>query len=340
MFDKMAKRIGLALATATFAFSAAAEEELVLKFVQPLPASHLTWTSGGKVFADMLAEKTDGKVTIEAYHAGQLGKDYLGILQSGIGDIVVLPPSYLADKLPLTSVAELPGVASSSCDAVGRLWKVAQEGGVLDRLEYEPFGLRILYVKMAPPYSLLTTGANVSSVESVGGLKVRTNGGSAMNRTAESADMIPVKVTSGEFYDALTRGTVDGAILSFASLETYNLDTVIKYAIDKINLGASSLLVTMTEKRWQSLPDNVKAAITEIAPAAQQSTCEAWDSTESEGKQAMIKKAAETGFQLNEPSAEEITVWEARLKEVGLRWAAKTDSAGLKGSEVLNEFLK
>ena len=72
-----------------------------------------------------------GKVTFEVYPANQLGRDYYSLLTSGLADIAMVIPFYAGDKFPATSVTELPGLSSGSCEATGKYWELAQPAGAL-----------------------------------------------------------------------------------------------------------------------------------------------------------------------------------------------------------------
>ena len=107
-------------------------------------------------------------MTFEVYPANQLGRDYLTLVNSGVADMAMIVTSYAPDKFPLSAVTELPGLYETSCDAVGKFWNIAQDGGKLDENEYKPLGLKavflvttVLGVTGLLPAILADTGATV-----------------------------------------------------------------------------------------------------------------------------------------------------------------------------------
>lgn len=109
-----------------------AQSEQTLKVSFIFPQSHWLWEQGGEVFANKVTQATDGRVTFTAFPAGQLGKQTAGAVRSGIADMGIAVPSYEADKFPLTSVGELPGMHGSACEGTAKLWNLMKEGEGLE----------------------------------------------------------------------------------------------------------------------------------------------------------------------------------------------------------------
>lgn len=253
---------------------AMAQETVNLKFAHIAPATHYLWQHGAKPFTEAVTQGTGGRVTFDVYPAGQLGKDYVSILNSGIADVVFFVANYAPDKFPLTSVVELPSPYKTSCEATARFSELAREGGLLNEQEYKPQGIHVLFVSSLRPYTVMTTSKPVTDIDTLAGLKLRANG-AAMDKAVRALGAVPVRVSSPEAYDALTRGTVDGGVYSYLSLPEFKLDQIFKHAVDGIQIGSPGIIFAMSDKGWQRLPDDVKARMTEAAAAAQNALC-AW----------------------------------------------------------------
>ena len=201
-----------ALATAAaliLSVPASAQAQETFKVSQVFPSTHWHWIEGMKIFTETVEQASGGKIKFEVYHAGQLGKETTTLVTSGLAEFGLLVPSYETAKLPLTSVAELPGMHSTACEGTAKYWNLAKEGGALYEAEYKRLGVRPLYVILLAPYQVMTAAKKISTLDDLAGLKIRASG-AAIDKTIRSLGAVPVRVTSNELYDSLSRGTVDG----------------------------------------------------------------------------------------------------------------------------------
>ncbi len=101
---------------------------------------------------DEVARRTNGAIAFDYYPAQQLGKaaDLLALTQSGVVDIGYVGPTYVSDTMPLSEVAQLPGVFLNSCQGTLAYWKLARKG-VLREQEFDTNKVRILLTIVLPP---------------------------------------------------------------------------------------------------------------------------------------------------------------------------------------------
>lgn len=314
--------------------AAAQDKQITLKLAHVFPATHYLWLQGGKIFADEIEKRTNGKVKFEVYPAGQLGRDYLALLKSGLADMVILVPSYAPDKLPLTSVSELPGIYSTSCEATARFWKIAKEGGPVHEAEFKGHGNLALFVFTLPSYNVLTTSKEVRTLADIAGMKIRA-GGPAMDKMIRALGASPVRIPSPELYDGLTRGTVDGAFFPLSGLHQFKLEQVLRFSIDGLQLGSGSVVYTISNKSWQALPEDVRKVMQEVGMMAQSHLCQAQEAAEKTARERIVK---ESGVKVITLPKEEAAKWQERVSGVADAWAKEMDAAGRPGSAVLKAF--
>lgn len=313
---------------------ALAQDQVTLKFTHMFPPTHFGWKEGGQPFTEMITEATGGEVQFQNFPAGQLGKDYIGLLGSGLADMAVLVGSYMPDKLPLTSVSELPVKYGSACEATGKLWAIAQPGGPLYEAEYKPQGLRPLFVAVLPTYKAMTTSRELRTLDDLKGLKLRASG-AAMEQTARALGAVPVQIQAPEVNDSLRRGTMDGAFWPYHSAPPYELDTLFKYGLEGPSLGSTSVIFAISEKKWEGLSDKAKAAFEEAAAQMQPRFCKWLDQDEARVRQEMIDQH---GYVPVTVSAEEELRWQEKLAPVIDAWAQRMDGQGLSGTAILQAF--
>lgn len=322
---------GTALTALMLAGPASAEDPVTLRVTSIFPGAHFLWTEGGQVFADAVTETSGGEISFEVYHAGQLGNDQLAVLDSGLAEIGVIAAPYVADRMPLSGVVELPGIIEGACDGTNRYWSLAQSGGLLDELEYGPLGLHVLFVTTPPPYKIMTTGAEVSALPDLEGLKLRTVGG-AQADTVRALGGTPVQVQAPELYDSLSRGTVDGAIYAFVGMPPFSLEEVVHHSVEGAYAGSVAVLYAVSTEAWEEMPAERQAILTEAAAMAQQHVCEFQDGQENALRDQYV---AENGFSittLTEAAAEE---FRAAMAPVAEAWVGRMQENGLRGADVL-----
>lgn len=326
---------GAATAIALIGMSAAsAQDTQTLRLSSTFPEPHFLWQEAGKVFVDAVTEATGGKVQIDAFHAGQLGKDQLALLDSGLAQLALVTAPYAPEKLPLTGVVELPGFISGACEGAEKVWPLVREGGLLDQLEYEALGLHVLFVVVPPPYKVMTGSKEVTAFDQIAGLKLRAVGG-AQGDTVVAIGGTPIQVQSPELYDALSRGTVDGAIYAYVGMPPYSLGEVIHHAVDGVFAGSLAVLYAIDDETWEGLPEDVRAAMTEAAATTQQHVCSYQDADEAAIRDRLV---AEGGLTVTTLSEADRALWDERVSKVAATWAARLDQQGRPGTEILEAY--
>jgi len=94
------------------------------------------------------------------------------------------------------------------------------------------------------------------------GLKVRAPG--AVVTAIEKAGGVGVSIANPEIYQALQRGTVDMVHSSLPTFKTQRLWEVAS-SFTLATWGGGSYQAVMNEKKWQSLPDDIKAAFEKVS---------------------------------------------------------------------------
>lgn len=332
LFKSMLLTIIFGAGLATTAANAEDVQKMKISFL--FPQGHWLWEHGGAIFKQKAEEATGGKVTFAEFPAGQLGKQTAGAVANGLAEFGIVVPSYEADKLPLTSVGELPGMHETACEGTAKLWNLAKEGGILYEKELKPLGLRALYVNILPSYRIFTTSKTIDGLETVKGLKIRANG-AAMDKTARAIGSVPVKVPSPEMYDSLSRGTVDGAFYPTFSVKTDNLENLLKHGIIGPKLGGGSTLFVMNEAAWGKLDQATKDALGKAGLEAQKDLCTWLDKYDVEVTKELEDQKKVEFITLTEAQNAE---WNDSVKVVSEQWANDLAASGRDGKAVLDAF--
>ena len=209
-------RVGM-LACCT-ALPAAAADARELRVADSFPVGHYLVRLLLKPWMEDVTKRTSGAVTFNYFPNQQLGKaaDLLRMTQAGVIDIGYIAPSYASDKMPVSEVAQLPGMFETACEGTLAYWKVARTG-LVEKYDYAPNKIRLLLEVALPPYHIFTARQIVQSDKDVQGLKLRTTGG-AQDRTVSS---LSSRVRGNLAFDTRTN-TEYGTLRTLTSLHFQN----------------------------------------------------------------------------------------------------------------------
>lgn len=313
---------------------AAAAQDITLRVADSLPVGHYIAEGVLIPLMQKTTQLTGGKVTFEHFPAQQLGKakDMLSLVESGVADIAYVGASYVSDKLPLSSVGELPEGFTTSCEGTAAFWELARPGGVLDQAEYAPKGVRALAVLVLPPYQIFSS-TEMTGIDSLSGMKIRATG-AAKQLGLTKLGAVPVAIPGPETREALSRGTVDAIAFPHASVLPYDLIPHLKSATEGGNYGSFVATFMISQVKYDSLPATVQTALTEAGELATKNGCLVAD--DETGKAKQIIKDGGVNFVVFS-DADMATIAET-MADVGDEWAAGLDERGKPGSDILAAF--
>ena len=212
-------------------------------------------------FAEAIEAETD--LAFTRFYAGELvavGRE-LDALQSGVISVAApLLAPYHEGRFPLSDVTQLPTYGTDSrmiTRAFQRL--LASEAEVTEGRTFYDYeiadkGLVAWGLGATGAYALSTTGAELNRPADFRGMPVRA--GSALHTIVlERLGVTPVTMPAASAYEALSRGTIDGIILSIGDWESYSLEELLTYTITEVAIGHWQSYLAVTERTWNGLTD-------------------------------------------------------------------------------------
>ncbi len=314
----------------------AADNVIKLKLATSYPVGHVSYIMGLN-FKKRVEELGKGKVIVEYYPAEQLGKlkDLLRICGSGVSDISNVSPSFYAGQLPLGTVV------------AGPFFTTAVEGSAINQrmllespeiiAEYKKYGVRPIMGHVTCQYDVGTVKKKVTKPEDLKGLKIRTPGG-FFDKIALRYGISPISIASPEIYEATQRGVCDGLLLSFASVKGYRVNELEKYHTYGLRMGAQPNTYIINEKKWQSLPNDVKDIVIQASKEASVWYGETWDKEQ----KALAELYEKEGMVITRISGEELKVWTKPIRGIEEDWLNDMEKRGLKSESraVFDKFQK
>jgi TRAP-type C4-dicarboxylate transport system substrate-binding protein len=331
---RVARWVWIGMFASSTALSASAATARELRVADSFPAGHYLVRLLLKPWMDDVTKRTNGAVTFAYFPAQQLGKatDLLRMTQAGVIDIGYIAPSYASDKMPVSEVAQLPGMFDTACAGTLAYWKVAR-GGLVEKYDYAPNKIRLLLEVALPPYHIFTARQVIQSDKDVQGLKLRTTGG-AQDLTLRSIGAVPVRMAAPEAYESLSRGTLDGLLFPIESVISYGVDKLVKHATEGTGFASFIVAFSINQNVWNSLPPDVQKAMNDAAEELEPKMCREVDEEEVQSR----KKLEDGGVAFEPLPNEARETFRGLLKSVGTTWAAGLDARGKDGTAVLNEF--
>ena len=325
----------LALAAAVSVAAAHAQATTKIKIADSFPVGHYLPKYITTPMIERLKANPAAKgIEFEYYPAEQMGKakDFLSLVQSGVIDIAYVAPGFVSDKMPLSVVSELPLEFSGSCQGTMAYWNLAKPGGLLDKKEFAPNGVRLLFTTVLPPYQIITRKP-FSSLKDIEGMKIRASG-SAKELVIKKLKAIPVLMPTPDVYESLSRGTIDGVLFPFNSLAPYEIHKLSKTGTIGENFGTFVANWVISEKRFQSLPPAVQQDLTAMGEQFTKAACAQIEKDEA----GDIEKVKAAGVKLTPLSPADHATAAAVMQDVAKDWADNLDKRGKSGTEVLNAF--
>ncbi len=244
------------------------EDKLQLKIATMTPSNH-TYTQGAQRFADLIKERTKGRIEIAVYPDGQLGKgerELLEALQQGTVDLYVGSTGPVGGFSPSMLIVDIPflfrdydHVDKVLDGPVGRQLLDDLEKANLKGLAFWENGFRNLTNSKKP----------VKTPDDAKGLKIRTMENKVHITAWKAVGVIPTPMAWAEVYGALQQKVVDGQENPLAVITTSKLYEVQKH-LSMTQHVYSPAPIIMSLKKWQALSKEdqdlfMKTAL-EVAP--------------------------------------------------------------------------
>jgi TRAP-type C4-dicarboxylate transport system substrate-binding protein len=220
-----------------------------------------------------LYRRSGGSIRATYYPGGILtpAAQLFDSVTTGIADIGFGPIGVTPGRFPLTEVMEQP-LRIRSAVLMTRLsndFSRAFKPREFDRV-------KVLFFLSASP-GRLHTKRPVARLEDLHGMKVRCLGGTAA-RVLKALGAIPIVISTGDTYDALRKGIVDGVVAAWDSLETLKWGEVLPYTTvsDCASIGAPGFVV-MNKAKWESLPSGSQNVIDRMSVEYAEKLSRLWD---------------------------------------------------------------
>lgn len=311
------------------------EDTIVLKSsIQSPKESSLT--KGFDAYLDEIEKQSNGRIKFERYYSESLVKvaDTLEAVGTGIADIALLIPGYTPAKNPLATIESLPALWENQWPGTMAYRTLFEKYPQLGE-EFEKNNVKVVGHANMPSYYIISNKEAVNSFDDLKGLKMIASGN--MGVLADAMGATPVGVVITESYEAMEKGTVDGAFLGLTSSSTYGMHELAK-SVWKLPIGSSGLVYGMNLNTYNELSDDLKEIIDN---AALKNISDFHKIYQEEGETASLKKYEEAGVEIIEPTQKDIEDLQKLAKNtIWKKWIDEESKMDYPAEEILDTFLE
>ena len=327
------RRQGLAALALVAGFGAGAAwgQAIELKVSHFLPPNH-TFQKELLRWGEELAQKSNGRLVLKIFPAGQMGPPprQFDLVRTGVADIAIGLTGSTPGRFPLTEVSNLPFVVNQSAKTSKALTELAPK-----YLAAEFADVKILYLMTTTPLKFHMASKKINTMADFKGLRIRY-AGEIFAESVKAFGAVPVAVQPGDVVDAMSKGTIDGALFPFEGAQSFQVGTVAKYSYEP-GINAASFYLVMSPAAYEKLPPDLRLLIDQTTgPAAAERMGKLLDDAEIEGRAYMTSK----GVQITPFTAATQAEMQAAVKPVIEDSIGKLEAKGQPARVIYDTLLK
>ena len=237
-----------------------------------LRMAHFIWEKPGfiggaveKYFAEEVTKRTNGRVKIQIYWAGQLGqtKELLELCSNGTVDLVAVAQGYFPKQFPLWRAPNsIPFVMTNVRQAVEVARQLPKKIPALQE-EFTKNNVKYMYAHGLAPYQLFAKKP-VTKIEDFKGLRCRT-WGFYLPRAYKAVGAVGVSVFPTEAYEAIKRGVTDAQMWHLNAGHILKMYEVAKHVNQWNIMTIVGWNVLMNLDVWKKLDAETQKIVMEVA---------------------------------------------------------------------------
>lgn len=224
-------------------------------------------------FAELVEEKSDGRIEIKVYHGGQLGSgvETFEAVKNGHLDMAADSFANLATITRAFEIFHLPFLFESRKEMLTAF----RSDKIQSRVNEELQDVNLKWFstfEIGGPREVGTSDKKIESLEDFKGMKFRASRSPLEIAAQEAWGAKGVTVDWPETPEAVRLGMVDGLTVPYASFYSarFHEGDLINYILD-LNFQCYALVIAVNREKWAALPEDIRNVLNESVREA-----EAW----------------------------------------------------------------
>ena len=232
-----------------------------------LPPRHPVVINAIKPWAKQVKEVTEGRVNVRVL-AKPLGSPpaHFDMARDGVADITYGLHSFTKDdRFKKARIGQFSFLGDDAVKSSEAFWTVYNDKlGARD----EHKGTQLLGLFMHGPGLFHNNKTAINKLEDFSGLKIRVPGGYIPD-LLKGYGVEPVFMSSGEIYEKLSRGVVDGVTITYEAITSFKLtDYITNTTTFPGGLYNTTWFLVMNEDKWNGISEADRKAIEGISGLA------------------------------------------------------------------------
>ncbi|MEM8663292.1 MAG: TRAP transporter substrate-binding protein [Pseudomonadota bacterium] len=263
------RTIVAAAAVATLSLGAAQAADHTLR-IHTLVTSPHPYNDMAAAMKEALEERSDGRIEVRVFDAGQLGQDAEVIGEVGLGtiDLMISSTTTAAKQIPEFQIFSMPYLFSDIDEMASKVGDGSPVKAHFDEVYDERgLGLKLLALTGTGTRNLSNAVKPIESAADISGMKMRTPSSTLDAETWAALDTLPVTVAWGELYAAMQTGVAEAMESSLPGYTGSKLYEVAPYlALTGHTIQGSH--ISMSQRSWDKLPEDLQTLVQEVANEA------------------------------------------------------------------------
>ena len=328
-------KTGIAAAVATSSVVTLAQAPVVtLKFHTFMAPQSNVWLNMHKAWMDKVEKESGGRIKFEAYPAMQLGGTPVQLYdqaKDGVVDIIWTLPGNTAGRFPRVEVFELPFIMTNAEATSKAYWEYVQ---TMAADEFKD--VQVLALQVHGPGVIHTVEKPIKSVDDMKGVKMRAPT-RQVNRLMASLGATPVGMPLPGIPDALSKGTIQGAVIPWEVVPSVKVHELTKFHAEFDPAGGAlyttTFVMAMNKAKYNSLAADLKKIIDNNSGMA----TSAWlGKTQQAGDAAGRKSASDrSGNTIFTVGVAEAQNFRRKSRAIEVEWVEDMNKKGFDGKKLL-----
>lgn len=244
------------------ALSTLAQQTVTLKFHTFMAPMSNVWLNMHKAWMAKVEKESGGRIKFEGYPAMQLGGTPVQLYdqaKDGVVDIVWTLPGNTAGRFPRVEVFELPFMMNNAEATSKAFWEYVQ---TMAPDEFRD--TQVLALHVHGPGMFHTKDRQIKTAADLKGLKMR-GPTRQITKMLSYLGATPVGMPLPGIPDALSKGTIDGAVIPWEVVPSVKVQELTKFHSEfhpaDGALYTTTFVMAMNKAKYNSLPPDLKKII-------------------------------------------------------------------------------
>lgn len=322
------------LASVALLGTSAVAQEVTLRLHQFLPPPATVPKLVLKPWAARVEAAAGGALKIEHYDAMSLGgrpPELMDQAMDGVVDMAMTVVGYTPGRFPRTEVFELPFMMTSPVGTSLAFQQMVED----DFASNEYSNVKVLGAWVHGP-GVIHTKDGVSKLEDMTGKKLR-GPTRVINDLLKEMGATPVGMPLPAIPESLSKGVIDGTVIPWEVTPAVKLTELVGKHTEFLGdeaLYTATIVLVMNKAKYESLPDNIRAAIdAESGAKLSEFAAQVMFDNDKPGRDIAVAN----GNEITQLDEAEVARWKAASAPVVDRWIADMNGRGIDGQALIDQ---